>query len=66
MAHRIRKEERFIANHGIGDLTTFALVVSGPVGQSSLNIGEFAFRPFDGRAAPVVLVEVLFLLSQHL
>lgn len=56
IANSLCKKACFIPNNRIGELITLPLVISGPVRECSLDVGEFSFRFSDGRTATVVLV----------
>lgn len=48
VAHGCRKEFRLLSDDAVRQRETLALMISGPVGKCSLDVGEFAFRPFYG------------------
>ena len=48
VAHRCSEELCFLSDDVVGERQTRFLVVSRPVDERSLDVGEFAFRPFYG------------------
>ena len=65
VAHGCSEELCFLSDDIVGERQTGFLVVSRPVDERSLDVGEFAFGPFYGRSATIVLVEVFLLLTQN-
>ena len=64
--HSSREESRLFSDDGVRQGKPLLLVISRPVRESSFYVGKFAFRPFYRRSASIVLVEILFFLTQHL
>jgi hypothetical protein len=60
-----RKKSGLISNDGIAERKSLSLVVSRPVCKRTFNVRKLALRSFNGRAAAVVLVQVLLFLAQH-
>ena len=48
VAHGCRKEASLLADDTVGKWQALSLMVSGPVGERTLDVRKLAFRPFYG------------------
>jgi len=65
VTNRACKKSRLLADNGVRQGQPLFLMVPRPVGKSSFDVWELAFRPFNRRSGTILLIQVLVLLAQH-
>lgn len=62
--HGRGKEHGLVPDDVVAQRKSLALVIPGPIRQSTLDIRKFPLGPFDGRSAPIFRVEIFLFLPQ--